>query len=501
MLLDGKSNRLRRDGLAAGDGQTQRVLHRILAVPGRQLQNLQVFADALAWAVIAAQPIVGDAKVAGRKHVLPILVILERARLADQRIDHVTVIDCVLAVAGQAWHPLDFGPRIEDLDEVGVDQHVDLLPNQPARHRIRVALDLDRAAAADRDAHDMLPVIQLARWQLAKTRFLLGKFGPSRRVAFVDQPLKEPFVLLAVDKVAAAAQQQSLLDGRLEMAVRRFDVAVLVRLADVDALRLDLVVVHQVAVTSAELAILRKVVDRRTQAVATVFAGHAPQPPKRFLQPSAERLERLGEADRDGLPIRIGQREVIHQVVKRLPGNRHAQRVHACEIRRPQTARGMDLREHHLPAAAMPGPPVTNPTLERPPLRLGKSARITFLKPAEKRERPQAWLGLQASLDLRPYLGERVRPRPPRPPRLPLGGQPLPIPILPCRLLIHARLPCRRRQTLATRKQPSQFPYLSVLDHRNLLSVKELRFLPNKPNPGIPIVAQNPLSDSRIRDF
>jgi hypothetical protein len=100
VLLDGKSNRLRRDGLAAGDGQTQRVLHRILAVPGRQLQNLQVFADALAMTMIATQPIVGDPKVTGRKHVLPILVILERARLADQRIDHVTVIDRVLAAAG-----------------------------------------------------------------------------------------------------------------------------------------------------------------------------------------------------------------------------------------------------------------------------------------------------------------------------------------------------------------------------------------------------------------
>jgi hypothetical protein len=469
MLLDGKLDRLRRNGLAAGDGHTQRVLYRLLAIPGRQLQNLQIFTDALAWAVVAAQPIVGEAKMAGRKHLLPILVVLERARLADQRIDHVTVIDCVLAVADQAGHPLDFGARIEDLDEVGVDHHVHPVANQPARHRIRVALDLDRAAAADRDARDALPVIQPAWRQLAKTRLLLGELSPSRRVAFVDQPLKEPFVLLAAGEVAAAAQQQGLVHDRLEMAVRRFDVAVLVRLADVDALRLDVVVIRQVAVTPPELAVLREVVDRRTQAVGAVLARHAAQPPKRFLEPPAQRLERFGEADRDGLPIRIRQREVIHQVVKWLPGDRHPQRVHACEIRRPQAARGMDLREHHLPAAAMPGPPVTNSTLKRPPLRLGKPARITVLKPAEERERSQPWLGLQASLDLRPYLGERVRPRPPRPPRLPLGGQPLPIPILPCRLLIHARFPRRRRQAVATRQQPQQLSHLPVRGHRNLL--------------------------------
>jgi len=174
VLLDGKSNRLRRNGLALRNSQTQRVLHRVLAVPGRQLQNLQVFTDALAWAVIAAQPVVGDPKMAGRKHVLAILVVLECPGLADQRIDHVTVIDRMLAAADQAWHPLDFGVRIPDLDEVSVDHHVDLLPNQPARHRIRVPLDLDRAAAADPDAGDALPVIQLPRRQLAKTRFFLG---------------------------------------------------------------------------------------------------------------------------------------------------------------------------------------------------------------------------------------------------------------------------------------------------------------------------------------
>ena len=110
MLLHGTPDRLRRNGLAAGDGHTQRVLHRVLAVPGRQLQDLQILADALAWPVVAAQTIVGDAKVAGRKHVLPILVVLERARLADQRIDHVTVIDCVLD------HLTDVDARVEHVD-------------------------------------------------------------------------------------------------------------------------------------------------------------------------------------------------------------------------------------------------------------------------------------------------------------------------------------------------------------------------------------------------
>jgi hypothetical protein len=79
----GKSHRLRRDGVATGDGQTQRILHRVLAVPGRQLQNLQVFANAFTRTLIATQPVVGDAKVAGWKHVFPILIVLEGPGLAD----------------------------------------------------------------------------------------------------------------------------------------------------------------------------------------------------------------------------------------------------------------------------------------------------------------------------------------------------------------------------------------------------------------------------------
>jgi hypothetical protein len=117
----------------------------------------------------------------------------------------VTVIDRVLTATGQAWHPLNLGARVPDLDEIGVDHNVYSVANQPAGNRIRVAFDLDRAATANLDAGDSLPVIQLARRQLAKTRLLLGKLSLSRRVAFVGHLLQEPFVFLAAGEVAAAA--------------------------------------------------------------------------------------------------------------------------------------------------------------------------------------------------------------------------------------------------------------------------------------------------------
>jgi hypothetical protein len=205
MLLDGESDRLRGDGRALGDGQTQRLLYRVLAITGRQLQNLQVLADALTRTVIAAEPIVGDAEVARREHVLSILVVLECTRLAHQRIDHVPVIDRVLAAARQPGHPLDFAPPVPDLDRVRVDHHVDPVPHQPAGNRIRVPLDLDRTATADPDPPHTLPVVKPRRRQLPQQRFLLGELGRSRSVPLVHQPIEELLVLLAVGEVAAAA--------------------------------------------------------------------------------------------------------------------------------------------------------------------------------------------------------------------------------------------------------------------------------------------------------
>jgi hypothetical protein len=99
MTLDGRTNQLRRDRLVLFDRQPQRVLHRILTVAGRQLQNLQVFAGGDAHAVIAKQLIVSHPEVTGGKHVGAILIVFQGAGLANQRVNHVTVVDRVLTVA------------------------------------------------------------------------------------------------------------------------------------------------------------------------------------------------------------------------------------------------------------------------------------------------------------------------------------------------------------------------------------------------------------------
>lgn len=402
-------------------------------------------------AVRTAQLIVGHAKVAGREQVLVILVVLERAGLADQRVDYVTVIDRVLAAARQTRHPLHKDLSVPDFEVVGVDRDIHPIVDQPAGHRIRVALDLNRAAGADLDAANPPAVIELAGRQRAEAGLFLAELVGPRGVPLVRQSAEECFIVVAVGEVAAAAQQERLIDDGLQVTVRRLDVAVLMRLAGVGPLRLDLVVGHQVAVACAKLAIFREVVHRRAEAVATVPSRHAAQSPQRFLESSAERLERFREADRDRLPIRVGEREVIQQVVQRLAGDGDAQRIHVREVRCCQIAGVVDLREHDRTPRSMHAAPLAHPPFKRPPLRIGELAGISVLEPREEGERPQSRLGVQAGRDLRPDLDEGIHASPPGPLRRPLRREPFSVAILARRLLVHARPPRRQRQAIATR--------------------------------------------------
>lgn len=54
MLFDGKLDRLGRDRCVLCQDPSQGILHRVLAIPRRQLQNLQVFAGCYASTVIPA---------------------------------------------------------------------------------------------------------------------------------------------------------------------------------------------------------------------------------------------------------------------------------------------------------------------------------------------------------------------------------------------------------------------------------------------------------------
>jgi hypothetical protein len=220
MTLDGKSNQLRSDLCVLGDRQPQGGLHGILAVASCKLQDLQVFASGKLRAVSAEKFIVGHAEVTRGKHVGMILVVLQRAGLANQRVDHVPVIDRMFAIAEQARHGLNERPCPEDFNLVGVDHHIHLHADKPTGNRIRVALHLNRTAAIDLDSAQTMPMIELAGRQFTETILFLRKLAGAASVSPVNQLRKKLFVLCAAGEIAVAAQQECLVDDRLQVTVR-----------------------------------------------------------------------------------------------------------------------------------------------------------------------------------------------------------------------------------------------------------------------------------------
>jgi hypothetical protein len=95
------------------------------------------------------------------------------------------------------------------------------------------------------------------------------------RVFPVDDVTGEGHIVRHIREIAAAAQSQRLVEGILEMAVSRLDVPVLVRLADVDAMRGHAIVFQQVRVALAELAVAGQIVHGGRQAVTAHPLGHS----------------------------------------------------------------------------------------------------------------------------------------------------------------------------------------------------------------------------------
>lgn len=364
--------------------------------------------------------------------------------------------------------------RVPDLDAVGVQAGVHPLADQPAVHRVRAPADVDQAARID-PAPLHGPAGQPGVGQRPQRRHLLGHAVPPAVVADGHQVAEEDRVLVAAGEFAAAAEEQRLLDDRLEVTVGRLGVAVLVRLADVDPLAGQPVVVEQVAVPGLELPRRRQVVDGRTQAVAPVLAGHPAEFPQGVLKAVGERLERLGRAHRHRLPVRVGEDEVVHQVVERPPADGDAEGVHAGEVGRGQVAGRVHLAEDGQLGRSDGGPPLPHPPLERAAVRVEELAGVLPTKPVEQGLGRQPRLGPEPLFDLGPDGGERVGPGAVRAGRLGAGaGQPGVVAIATGGLVGHPCPPGRVGQRDSLVEKVPQLADLAVRDHRSPPSSRRL---------------------------
>lgn len=469
----------------------QRVVDGDLADVGRMVQDLQVVLGAAPFVAAGAEPVVGQAKTRRREQILAISVMRERAGFTHQRIDDVPIVNRRAVPADQARQRIDELIRVPDLDAVGEEPGFDLFTDEPTMHRIDVALKVNQAAGIDPAGH-LQARRQPLLGQIPQRGHFLGETILPARVARRHGLPQEGYILLAAGELAAAAEQQRLIDGGLEVSVRRLRIAVLVRLPRVDPLTRHAVVRQQIAVTGLELAGRREVVDGGAQTVATVPPRHAAQFPQRILQTVGQGLKRFRRTQRHRLPVRVSQHEVVHHVIKPLTGNGDLQSIHVGEVGRRQIAGLVDLAEDDGLAGSMSGSPLPHTSFEGAAMRVEEPARMLTPQPVEKRLGEQPRLGLEPFLDRRPNRRKRIDPRavsPRRPRLLPHAGQRTVIAVVPSRFVAHACSPGRRGQGNSRVEFAVQPTNLAIRNHRIPPSLRELRLCHVDRKEGILIVA------------
>jgi hypothetical protein len=345
-------------GVARGARPQQPPQHRLdtrLALPGGQVQDAQILLDGTL-RLLLGQPVVGQAEAARREQLLAVAVAGERPRLAHQPVDDVPVGDPVLAPAAQARQALEQALGVPDLDVVGEKPGLHPLPDQPAGHRVGVAADVDGAATVHPHP-DALVGVETPPRQRPQQGQLLDQSRPPALVPLGEQLPQERLVRRPAGEVPAAAEHQGLVQRPLELPVALLHVAVLVRLRRVDRLPLQAVVPQQRLVAPLEGRPIAARRDRGRQGVGAMHLGHAAQLGQGVLQAVAEALEALGEADGAGLPVGVGQHEVVDQMGERLAVDGHPQAAGVREVGGAQVAGLVDLAKEHLLGRPVQGAP------------------------------------------------------------------------------------------------------------------------------------------------
>jgi hypothetical protein len=361
--------------------------------------------------LLFGEHVVGQAETARREQVRPEAVVRERPGLAHQPVDHVPVADLVPATPVQTRQGLHQLLGIPHLDPLRVQSGLHPRPDQPARYRVGVPLDVDRAPLVH-PCQKPLARLQPPLRQRTKHGQFLGQAGLPVAVELPEELTQERFVRRPAAEVPAPTQQQRLLQRPLEAMMALLHVAILVRLGRLDRLPLQPVVTQQRLIALREgLRPLRPRRERRRQSVGAVHLRHAAQLPQGVLQPLAETLEALGEADRPRLPVGVGQHEVVDQVREHHPVDGHAQIRAVREVAGAQPAGVMHLGEEDLLGGPLQRTPTLHSTLERAQLPVGETPRVAALQVGEQRLGLQAGVELKHLLEFGPDRGEGIGPR------------------------------------------------------------------------------------------
>lgn len=192
----------------------------------------------------------------------------------------------------------------------------------------------------------------------------MGAFGlDAGAVASIMPPddlVDEGAIGHEVVEVPGYAHQKGVANGALEMAVRAFDRAVLMRDALVVACGRHAVVGAELLVALREigLGVGVEIAEGRRETVAAVIGRRSAQRPERILHPLGQGDEAFAaENDMAMLEAGLCQAEVIEDMVERPAGDGYAERTQIGEVGETDTARFMRLAEDDLLLLAVNGTP------------------------------------------------------------------------------------------------------------------------------------------------
>ena len=399
-----------------------------------------------------------------------VAVVREGTRLAHQPVDHVAVLDPVLAVTSQTRQTVHTLLRVPHLDLLGADPRLYPLPNQTTRHRVHVALDVNRAAPVHTHRQP-LARLQTPGRQRTQQRQFLGQTLLPARVELLEELTQKRLVGCPALELPAATHQQRLLQRPLEPIMALLRVPVLIALARLDGLPLQAVVPQHTLVALRERRSLRSRRHGRRQPIRAVQSRHPSQFPHRVLQTLAQALEALREAHRPRLPVRVRQHEVVDQVIEHHALDGHTQARAVREVAGTQTAGIMHLAEEHFLRRAGQRPPLLDPPLQGPQLTVRILAGEATLQIHEQRLRFQARVNYQQLFQLRPDRGERIGFGTPVPVHeFDLAGQPAQLAVLASGLRVDAGPSRCLLLADALAVECTQLAHVQIGNHREPLS-------------------------------
>ena len=443
--------------------EPQRLVHEAFSLTRGQEKNRQVVLDHAAGPLLLQQ-VVGHPKPAGRKHRVAVAVLLERPGLADQPVNDVAVLDAMLASASKPRQSLQPSGTVPDIKGLGPDVNINVFANQSARQRIGIAADVNRAPRID-PSLEPSGHLQPPRRQRRQHGHFLEKTLLSVGIASGHELAKEDLIVASGGEIAASTQHQSLVDGLLETVMTLLDIAIFVGLPRLDRLTFDLVMREQSLISASEHFGIGITVDRGGHAVGAVPPRNSSQFPQGVLQPFTEALEALREADGAGLPVGIGEHEVIDHVVERFAEDGDAELGHAGEVTLGKAARLVNLREEDLLGGPFEGAPLFDPALQAAELDIGEPSREAALQVDKERFGLEPRIDPEQFEDFGPDILERILPGPPDVGNVPLTGEQVGVAVLACRFLVELGSVGGVGECRFGLEQLPQPPELTIGDH------------------------------------